>query len=215
MRPDILTKIQGLLDQPTMTESQVAHLLFLTRILIDDVPTADRRKFALLKFYCDWSLHRETARSSEGVGLIIQLHFIVGDHTAKSDNSDFIADVTSALSLEYVRSKLDALLREAGHPSRGSTNGSGTESSATIAEIISQCPVMLPSEESRLPADIRRQLEVIREHPIKGKWLVTALSIPKMPSTTLCPESPGDQLTFCVLLTLNDSTKIVVPIKKS
>lgn len=55
MIPEIITKIQKLLDAGIKTEDQVISLLVRIRKLIEQ--ESNTNDYGLLKFYCDWILH--------------------------------------------------------------------------------------------------------------------------------------------------------------
>lgn len=98
MNVEILAKLENVLTTSSLGEADVQHLFTLARKLIENVPKPDRPKYALLKFYCDWTLHSEIDRSETGAEILAKIHHIFANHLKKTDNSTFSADLSYALA---------------------------------------------------------------------------------------------------------------------
>jgi hypothetical protein len=206
MNDEILDKISRLLASP-MTEADVQHLFTLARKLVDRAPKGDRKQFALLKFYCDWTMHPNIDRSDAGASILADAHNIIADHLQKTDNSTFAADLTAALSLSTVRTQLNNLLTYFG----GTSEVDETKWAAIMPimlEIIAHCPLKIDPNKSRFAS----VLQAIRSRPLKGKSVVEQLMIVKVPSTTLNPKAAANEITYCISLKTTDTTTIVTPL---
>jgi len=193
-----------------LSESEVQHLFTLTRKLIEKVPDKDLSKYALIKFYCDWTLHSEIDRSKAGAKIIMKVHDIIIDHLKKKDNSAFARDITNAFSLEDARRELNALVSWHGGKSEVFSKDTwNTEIIPTLAEIITHTPIKI-GDSSKL----EKILEAIKLKPIKGSSIVEEIALIKVPSWTFKPSAPQNEITFCVQITTTDTTKFITPLIK-
>ena len=210
MTDEIVEKIHRLVqNQPD--ESRVQHLFTLTRKLIERVPTADRSRFSLLKFYCDWTLHSDIDRSEAGAAVLGRLHEILVDHLKKSDNAMLVAELTTALSLSDVRIQLNELLATMGHRPDNVSEEKWREIIPIVAEIVSNCPITISPKTSKLAA----MLAAIHVRPIKGSSVVEKLTVIKLVTSVFNPEAPAGEITYCLMLTISDTTKIVAPLVRT
>jgi len=209
MNHEILDKISRTLASP-MREADVQHLFTLARKLIGRTPKGDRKQYALLKFYCDWTMHPDIDRSDAGASILADAHNIIADHLQKKDNSTFAADLSAALSLNIVRIQLNNLLKSFG----GTSEIGETQWGAIIpimAEIIANCPLKIDPKNSKF-ASVRN---AIRSRPLKGQSVVEQLMVIKVPSTTFNPKAPADEITYCISLRTIDTTSIVTPLLRT
>jgi hypothetical protein len=209
MNNEILHKIFLLLAAP-MSEADVQHLFTLARKLIGRAPKGDRKQFALLKFYCDWTMHPDIDRSDTGASILADAHNIIADHLQKKDNSTLVADLTAALSLSTVRTQLNNLLEyfdsSPGSPDIDETKWA--EIKPIIVEIIAHCPLKIDLKNPRFEAVLR----TIQSRPLKGSSVLDQLMIVKIPSTTFNPKAPPDEITYCISLRATDTTSIIAPL---
>ena len=212
MVPEILDKITSLLRRRALTESQVVHLMVLARKLAEDVPKPDRRDYTLLRFYCDWCVHRGLDRSAAGAEIVAQLHKIVTRFVEKGDSSDYPNEVTAALSFDRAREEFNALMRrEAGS---AATTISATQWDGIVrmlAEIVSACPVSFPTDGS---PTARLAVAEARANPFKGGRVIERMAIEKAPSRHAAVGAVDGQVTYRVVLTTNDNVRIVSPLQK-
>ncbi len=217
MRHEIFAKLRALLNQRALSESEVSHLMTLGRKLIEEIPAAERSQYALLGFYCDWSLHRQIDRSPEGAEILGRVHTLVVSHLRKTDNSGFAADVTTALSFSETRNQFNALLQRFndGRAPIIIRQDQWEAITLVLVEIISSCPISFPRNNRSLPTRIREILAAARVQPIKGDSVVEQLIIAKVPTSVFTPGTPDGQITYCVVIVTSDTTRLVTPLVKS
>ena len=213
MRHEMLSKLRTLIGKHSLSESEVQHLFTLARKLIEDLPQIHRQNYTLLKFYCDWTLHREIDRSVEGAQILAHVHSIIIDHLRKQDNSAFAAELTDALSLERVREQINTLLT---HTDNGYASTTLDESKwrrivPIVAEIISHCPLKI----GRKTPNLNTFLQSIRSRPIKGSSVVEQIMVAKIPTSYFNHGADPSELIYCFVITTSDTTKIITPLVKS
>lgn len=219
MTHELVKKIQNIVNReisargrtlslPPLSEAEVQHLFALVRKLIERTPKAERTSYALLKFYCDWTLHAEIDKSTEGAKILAGIHDVLGLHLKKADNKELLDDLANILSLEVVRQELNALLARHNAPL---DSFSGTlwnhEVVPGLVEIISH--VQLKIGKFRW---LRSILDGIKLRPLKGRSIVEALTMTGIPSRAFKPDAPESEVTYCLVITLSDTTRIVAPL---
>ena len=208
MDDEVVAKIHQAIVAHPLREADVHHLLALARKLIERVPLDARKTYALLNFYCDWTLHSKIDRSEAGATILVRLHDIIADHLNQTDTAALITGLSRALSLSDVRNELNALIaRYAGGADAVSTE-MWRQMVPILLEIISNTPLKIGANNARLK-ELARQ---IRQRPLKGESVVEELAITKVQSTILKENAPAKELTYCLMFTTTDTTKLVVPI---
>jgi hypothetical protein len=207
MDNEIVAKIKRALIDAPITEAGVQHILALSRKLTEKIPRDDWGKYALLKFYCDWTVHSKIDRSEAGAEILARLHMVVAEHLKKSDNTNLVRDLSRTLSLDGVRNELNDLLRQFGAADVASQQ-KWREIVPILVEIISHVPLMISPKNKKLEA-LRRQMH---SQPLKGTSVVEALAIVKVPSSTLNKSATANELTYCLMLTTSDTTRLVAPL---
>jgi hypothetical protein len=217
MTNEILTKIEQLanreigtkprsLPYPPLTEAEVQQLFTLTRKLIERVPKIDFDQYALIKFYCDWTLHSKIDQSAEGSKLLERIHDIIFRHLKKTDNSDLASELTTALSFDTARAELNKLIAwHGGQAEIFSQDTWNKEVLPELVEIISSSPVRINSKSITI-------LKSIRNKPLKGTSVVKELDLIKIPSSTFNVKAPENEVMFFMCITMTDTTKLVVPL---
>lgn len=93
MKKDKLTK---LLNQDSISESEVSHLLALIRKEIESLRENERKKYPDLKLFCDWALHTEINQSFVGSKLGTEIHKAILKYH-KSNSDELIQEISKTL----------------------------------------------------------------------------------------------------------------------
>jgi len=212
MTSEILDKLEKIKQTDKLKESDVQHLFVLARKLIERQSENDRVNYAILKFYCDWTLHSSIEHSEEGALLLSRIHSIILTHLKKTDNSSFAVDLTATLSLENVRNQLNQVISNSAGYSDMFTTKKWAEVIPILAEIISQCPLKMDTKIKKL-SKIKQLLQI---QPLKGTSVVEELSIIKIPNQFkfLDQHQPETSLNFCFMIKTTDTTKFITPLAK-
>lgn len=198
------------LNLSPLSESEVQHLFTLIRKLTEKVPDKDLSRYALIKFYCDWTLHSKIDRSTAGAKIVARIHDIILDHLKRRDSSSFATEITEALSLETARKEFNALVVWHGGKAEIFTRILwNNEIVPILAEIISHTPLKIGGS-----SKFKKILELIRLKPIKGSSVVEEIALIKIPSRTFNAKAPENEITFCIQITTTDTTKFVTPLIK-
>ena len=208
MDDEIIEKIRRAIGTNPLREADVHHLFALARKLIERVAAADRGAYALLNFYCDWTLHSEIDRSEAGAKILSDLHEIVADHLKKTDNSTLMSDLSAALSLGEVRHELNALIADYSGVAEALNVAVWRGIVPILLEIISHTPLKIAPKNAKL----KKLRQEIRTRPLKGTSVVEELSVVKVSSAMLKQTAPANETTFCLMLITTDTTKFIVPI---
>ena len=208
MDDEVIDKIRRAIGADPLREPDVHHLFALVRKLIERVPSGTRKAYALLNFYCDWTLHSEINRSEPGAKILARLSEIIADHLKKTDNSTLIADLSRALSLSGVRNELNGLIARYTGAADTVTTTTWRLMIPILLEIISHTPLKIASNNTRLK-ELARQ---VRSRPLKGEFVIEELAITKVPSIMLKDNAPQNEITYCMMFTTTDTTKLVVPL---
>ncbi len=214
MNNEIVEKIERI-SEKDLTEAEVGHLFTLVRKLIERVPKSDRPQYALLKFYCDWTVHSKIDRSEEGAKIIEKVHDIILKHFNKSNTNELITDLTSVLSLDDARKQLNQLAnryRTFNVYDQKSKNLFSESRWLDIikqwAEIVSKIPLRI-NPRNRLLSSI---LSAIQARPIGKFRAVDELEIVKMPAHIFRMSNNPEIIIFCIMITMTDTTHIIAPI---
>lgn len=210
MTHEILEKLGKLGSRHSLEESHVQHLFALARKLIERSSSNDRTNYALLKFYCDWTLHSQIDRSEEGALVLARIHNIIHTHLRKSNNSDMANDITAALSLEKVREQLNRLILKTGGSRDTFSKARWNDIIPILAEIISRS-ILKIGRTSRLS----KILQMIKSKPLKGTSVVEELSIIRVPSDFFGASDKNAEITFCFCINTTDTTKFIIPLMKA
>jgi hypothetical protein len=208
MDDEVIDKIRRAIAAIPLREPDVHHLFALARKLIERVPSAARGTYSLLNFYCDWTLHSEIDRSEAGAKILARLHEIIADHLKKADNSTLITDLSRALSLSEVRGELNSLIARYAGGTDAISTATWRRMVPILLEIISHTPLKIGSKNAKL----KKLATQIRARPLKGKSVVEELAVAKVASTMLKRNAPPNEITYCLMFTTTDTTKLIVPI---
>lgn len=200
MTNEIVEKIISIASSP-IEEARIHHLFALSRKLIERVP--NKTQYALLRFYCDWTVHSEIDRSKEGELLLSRIHNIILKHLKISDNSSLVSELTEALSFETLREQINALVLYSGGPNDLFERAKWNKIIIVLAEIVSHCPLKIGKYFSTL--------DTLKKSPLKGDSVVSELSIVKIPKSTISTDST-EVLIYCLVITTTDKIHFVVPI---
>lgn len=138
MYPDLLQKIDRLLTADRdLTESEVQHLMISMRKLLEDLPSAQRARFALLRFYADWTVHKTIDRSAEGAQILVRIHEVVAKHSRASDNSTFARELSDVLAIDDLRDQINALFARYEYATDAFSQSRWAQIVPWLAEIVS------------------------------------------------------------------------------
>jgi len=212
MKDEILEKLVAIKEKPSLEESEIQHLFVLARKLIERQPETDRANYALLKFYCDWTLHSEIEHSKEGALLLSRIHSMILTHLKKTDNSSFASDLTTTLSLENLRNQLNNIIYKSGSSTDIFTRQKWAEIIPVLAEIISSCPLKIDTKHKTLS----KIKQLIQAQPLKGTSVVEELAIIKIPNQYKIFDRHQSEtaLIFCFMIKTTDTTRFITPIIK-
>lgn len=192
-----------------LTESEVQHFFVLVRKLIEKVSKSDKNQYALINFYCDWTVHSKIDRSKEGAKILTQIHEIIFEHLKKKDNSTLASELTSALSFDLARVQLNKLIsRFGGKNDIVEPSFWNKEILPILAEIISKSPLRIKSSPRFFT-----MIQYIRSKPLKRKSVVEEIAIVKIPKKIFYSEKGNDEIIFFMLITTTDTTKFLAPLE--
>lgn len=210
MTDEIIEKLRTLQQKQTLEESRIQHLFVLARKLIEKQPQNNKVHYALLKFYCDWTLHPGIEHSEEGALLLSRMHDTILIHFKKTNNSSFAKDLTTTLSLENVRNQLNELIFKSGGSPDMFTRQNWEEIIPILAEIISHCPLKIDIKYPKL----LKIKQLIKSQPIKGTSVVEELAITKILNKHqfLDSRKSETEVIFCFRIKTTDTTEIITPL---
>lgn len=213
MNNEVIQKIENI-ARAQLTESQVSHLFVLARKLIERVPKQNRSNFALLKFYCDWTMHSEIDRSKAGAQIIERIHNIIYNHIKKKDNANLLPELGSTLSMNTAREQLNQLVNQFRTLNVYDENQnlfSETRWRELIplwAEIVTHIPLRINRERKNL----LNILDAIIKYPLKGTSVVDEIKIVRLPREVFPDSKIEYQQIFCFMITTTDTTHIIAPL---
>jgi hypothetical protein len=106
-----LDVLQGLLGRTTLLPSEVVHLIVEVRNLIDGLN--DRSRYPVLRFFCDWIVHRKLDRNTAGGEVLIEFAK-VAESTMQSSGvlPASFKRLSPILSLTRLRKEMTLILAE-------------------------------------------------------------------------------------------------------
>lgn len=209
MKSEIIEKINDIISHTSLDEAHVQHLFTLSRKLIEKTPEVKRKKFSLLKFYCDWTLHSKIDNSKEGALIVARIHDTIYSYLKLGSSKGLTNDLNSVLSFSKVRSQLNNLIFKSGG-SRGIVSlKRWNEIVIILAEIISHCSLEICKKPK-----FSKILSAIHATPLKGASVVESLSVIKIPKNAFDKTASSNEITFNLLIETTDTTKFVVPLVK-
>lgn len=211
MQEEILKKIKSISLEKQLSESQVDHLMTLIRKQMEHMNKADRKKYALLNFYCNWSKHIKISRSSIACEIILQLNKVLYCVKDSSDTNKVISEISSVISFPKLQTEINMFLKEFDLPVDLVTDFSRwREFVSHLINIIIDCPLVLP--------DIRKKevTDTLKKGVVASQLRLTEVSQkvfePVMLKNYKAKKSIEDSLKVLVLhITMSDTTSIVLP----
>lgn len=210
MKKDINYKIRNILskDESNVAEADVQHLFSLMRKLVERMPRREARKYSLLKFYCDWTVHVTLDRKTEATAIIQQAESIIKKHLKPGANDTQLSkELTQLLTLAKLRTQINDISQDYGEPI-GDAQWNRTVD--LLIEIISDCTLEVRKQKKSV---FHRAVGYVRHRKGDTKELaVEKVSISKkIPARVLGIDS--DDLSYYMVITLNNTTHIVVPLE--
>ncbi|MDD5566691.1 MAG: hypothetical protein PHH01_00695 [Patescibacteria group bacterium] len=209
MKLEIVEKIRRILSTSLPTEADVQYLFTLSRKLIEQLPSTQKSNFALLRFYCDWTLHSKIDQSAEGAMILEKLHSVIINNRYNQDLDQVIRELSAALSFDTAMNQINNLI-QISEPSIISPVVNQRQWRPVVVhllEIICRCPLKIDAARKGLKAVITR----IMTTPIKGKSVVEQVAIIKVPKKVY-GQMPAEEVIYCLELTTSDTTRIIAPL---
>jgi hypothetical protein len=206
---EVIPKITAIAEVTNPSEGDVQHLFALGRKLVERLPEPERPSFGLVKFYGDWTVHTKIDRSRVGAGVLQRVADIVFDQLKKTDTDRMVRELTDALSFEKVREEINRLVEHFGGPAKVFGHAQWRAVVLHLVEIISSTPLMIADEKR-----FRAFKAAIDARPLKAASVVESLQVIKVPTSTFDTTAPAGEITFCIMITTTDTTRIVVPLAK-
>ena len=215
MENDIIEKIHKIVEGAGIqSESEVSHLMSLFRKIIEHLPENERRKYFILRFFCDWTLHIKIERSIAGIEILNRLNEILVEVKDATDNNVIITKIFEAVSFGSLCNEMSNLLNHLGLPSNLTLErNQWRQFLGFLVEIILDCPLKFPDKKR---GKVKEIYDKIVGNPLRNDMWVTELSIIKIDNQTLCRKIKGEKIPIGFpkihlnILTSN-TTRIIVP----
>lgn len=216
MKADIARKITQLVSKSeALSESEVSHLMGLTRKYLEFPNDELKDKFLTLKFFCDWALHIAIDRSIPALEILVKLNDVIVELKKTPDNDLLIQEVTKIVSFPMLKAELRKFLLMLGIEDKLTTDtykwGKFLE---RFIEIILDCVLILPD-----PPQSRRvkpYYDRIVSNPIKEGFWTIGLSISLVNESFFkALKDPSPNSLLCLILYASNTTKVVIPLAKS
>lgn len=216
MKVDIVRKITLLVSKPElMSESEVLHLMTLTRKYLEYPDQELKDKFLTLKFFCDWALHISIDRSIPALEILVKLNDVIVELKQTPNNDLLMQRVTKIVSFPLLKTELHKFFLVLGIEDKLTTDtykwGNFLE---RFIEIILDCILILPD-----PPQSRRvkpYYDRIVSNPIKEGFWTIGLSISLVNDNFFKGlKDPSPSSLLCLILYSSDTTRVVIPLTKS
>jgi len=215
MKTDIVRKITLLISKPEpMSESEVSHLVSLTRKCLEYPNEELKGKFLTLKFFCDWALHISIDRSAPALEILVKLNDVIVELKQIPNNDLLIQEVTKIVSFPVLKIELHKFFLVLGIEDKLTTDtykwGNFLE---RFIEIILDCVLILPDPPTR---KVKPYYDRIVSNPIKDGFWTIGLSISLINENFFkALKDPSPNSLLCLILYSSDTTKVVIPLAKS
>lgn len=223
---EIEGKIRKILENEILSESDIFYLFNLSRKLLDQLPSDIKRKFSLLKFYCDWMVHSTIDRSSVGALILEEIQFTINETINNGIKiKNFLPlsheDIYKILSLGKAFSEFKEFielcnLTDSNYYKQCLNNFNislihnelGIDFVETVFEILSFSPLTIdPSNKQLKPI-----LERIRIDAVEKRLIVKQIAIIKLTPTQFLPKLPNGGTygyIYWLEIALSDNTRIM------
>lgn len=216
MKADIVRKITLLVSKPElMSESEVLHLMTLTRKYLEYPDQELKDKFLTLNFFCDWALHISIDRSIPALEILVKLNDVIVELKKTPDNDLLMQRVTKIVSFPTLKTELHKFFLVLEVKDELTTdNYKWVKFLEKFIEIILDCVLILPDPPQ--PRRVKPYYDRIVSNPIKEGFWTIGLSISKVNESyfkALKILSPNSLL--CLILYSSNTTRVVIPLTKS
>ena len=209
MQNDIAHKIQSLASRrEPLSESEVSHLMILSRKYLDHMPPEERANYLMLRLFCNWAAHVVIDRSMEGLEVLKRLNDALVEVAPIPDNDTVGCRLTSVLSFRELRRELGVLLENVGVSEpldRDQTRW--TNFVRHLIEIIRDCPIGVGDVEN-MSRRARELYESIKTNPLQQRGWVVGLAVTEVDYGQFGAAGRNE---VCLHILLSDTTHIVVP----
>ncbi|QDP71542.1 hypothetical protein FOG18_02610 [Legionella israelensis] len=191
-----IVKIKLLLENK-LNDSTLNHLLTLIRKELEGLNQSN--VFNILKFYCDWTLHKSIGRSNAGSSVIANINQIVIIFSSQQNNDELIKAISTIL-IERFKSQLFQFLHERSiHTSFISHDAEWRNFLKILFSILENTPVLL----------CKKDKDILKAKPIKPGMWIEQITIIKCNFTPCVIESKE---LYSLDLLASDTTRIIVPL---
>lgn len=216
MKADIVRKITLLISKPEpMSESEVSHLMSLSRKCLEYPNEELKGKFLTLKFFCDWALHISIDRSIPALEILVRLNDVIVELKQVPNNDLLMQEVTKIVSFPMLRTELHKFFLVLGIEDKLTTDTyKWVKFLEKFIAIILDCVLILP--EPPQSRRVKPYYDRIVSNPIKEGFWTIGLSISKVNESyfkALKILSPNSFL--CLILYSSDTTRVVIPLTKN
>lgn len=208
MQTEVAQKIFALASRPDLlSESEVSHLMTLSRKYLEHLPRDHGLAFPLIRFFGDWSLHIALDRSQEGMAILRRLNDTLREVADIPDSGIITKRITEVISFGKLRREMGTLFQEVGILNALDTDQERwTNFAKQLIAIIRDCPLFFAEKMSR---EAKAHYEANAANPLKkGSWVV-GLAITEVDYSQFSKIHPKGLVCICVHL--SDTTRIVVP----
>ena len=200
MEDEIVGKIRGIIiDNESIAESQVAHLMVLMRKLIGKM---EANNFQILEFFCNWSVHTELDRTP-ALAIIKRLNDLISSIRDCRDTNLIVALVSGVVSFRELKLEIKRLLNDTGISTEPFDNVNfWSKFAINLISILRDCPLRIP-ENPRKRVDKEMVEQILSRTTGSGRW-IKEVSIISGPIPIL-----GQYVNLCILH--SDTTRLIVP----
>ena len=208
MQTDVARKITALASRrELLSESDVSHLMTLSRKYLEHMPREEREEYPFLKFFSNWALHITLDRSLEGMAILKRLNDTLAEVAPVPDNDLITRRITEILSFRQLRREMGGLFQRLEVPQAiDADQERWTNFAKHLIEIIRDCPLVFSEKMTR---EARELYNATTANPLReGVWVI-GVSVVEVDYGQFSGSDPKMLLCVCVLL--SNTTRIVVP----
>lgn len=177
MKEQLLRRAAELIALDEPTESDVCRLFNVARKLIERLSKEEKQEFALLNFYCDWTMHIEISGADPAAVIIEEIQTIYRENRYQSDGEfKMEGGIAKAFSFATLREQLEKLLQKVEKdPSIKIDMLKWHAIQLHLRTIIADCPLKIGRSDSH-----RQTLERLKENPARGDLHISKVELSKI-----------------------------------
>lgn len=210
MDKDILAKINEVFQKgDRMTEHELRSVMILIRKLLELMSDQDKLPYLLLVLFCNWAAHTEITKSNTGLRLLAKVNDALVGSRHSGDGLQIGLRMSEALSFSDLRKELVEFLTQNGLETAIIRDDRtwATCFLAHLIEVIRDVPLAFPTQ-----LDVAKQkiYDSIAQNALKPGAGVISLRLSRVDYDKIGAKGIGERL--CVLVTMADTTTIVIPL---